>query len=224
MNVGIMGEKGRALINRDSDSLGCADHIRALGKGRSSGALRSSNVKTARFSKVVEKCGEPEGYLLLMDPAKDRTFQAAVKAQRVMTVFQEAVGMKTDRGEVGFQPGRGRQFLVFPKSLKPFNGRTVVGIKYDLISSPEVPKSERAKAARPPKKPKPKPATKARKERAEPPPKHNVVAFKPPREEEEEDDEDDEIAELKKQVRHAMAVLEEGKAVAAFNLLKRIVE
>ena len=28
---------------------------------------------------------------------------------------------------------------------------------------------------------------------------------------------------MKKQVRHAMTVLEEGKAVAAFNLLKRIV-
>jgi hypothetical protein len=35
--------------------------------------------------------------------------------------------------------------------------------------------------------------------------------------------EDEEIAELKKQVRYAMAVLEEGRAVAAFNLLNRIV-
>jgi hypothetical protein len=181
-------------------------------------------VKTARFSKVVEKCGDPETYLLLMDPAKDRTFQAGLKAQRVMTVFQEAVGTKTDRGEVGFQPGRGRQFLVFPKSLTPFAGRTIVGIKYELISSPEVPKSERAKPPRPPKKPKPKPSRKTREEKVEPPPKHNVVAFKPAPEKEDEDDEDDEIAELKKQVRHAMAVLEEGKAVAAFNLLKRIVE
>lgn len=33
----------------------------------------------------------------------------------------------------------------------------------------------------------------------------------------------EDIAELKKQVRRVMAVLEEGKAVAAFNLLKRIV-
>ena len=119
-------------------------------------------MKTARFSKVVEKCGEPETYLLLMEPAKDRTFQAAVKAERVMTVFQDAVGTKTDRGEVGFKPGRGRQFLVFPKSLQSFAGQTVVGIKYDLISSPEVPKSQRAKVPRPPKKTKPKPATKAR--------------------------------------------------------------
>ena len=85
-------------------------------------------------------------------------------------------------------------------------------------------KSEGAKPPRPPKKPKPKPGRKARKERVAPPPKHNVVAFKHPPEKEDEDDEDDEIAELKTQVRLAMAVLEEGKAVAAFNLLKRIVE
>jgi hypothetical protein len=181
-------------------------------------------VKTARFSKVIEKCGEPEAYLLLMDPKKDRTFQAAVKAQRVMTVFQEAVGTKADRGEVGFQPGRGRQFLVFPKSLKPFIESSVVGIKYDLISSAKIPKSDRAKAPRPAEKPKAKPVTNTREAKTEPPPKDNVVAFKQPPQKEEEDDEDDEIAEMKKQIRHAMAVLEEGKAVAAFNLLKRIVE
>jgi hypothetical protein len=108
--------------------------------------------------------------------------------------------------------------------LTPFAGRTIVGIKYELISSPEIPKSERAKPPRPPKKPKPKPSKKTREEKVEPPPKHNVVAFKPAPEKEDENDEDEEIAELKKQVRHAMAVLEEGKAVAAFNLLKRIVE
>src|SRR4051812_2578630 len=100
-------------------------------------------MKTARFAKIVERCGAPETHLVLMDPAKDRALQAAVKAQRVMTVFQESVGTKTDRAEVGFDPGPGRQFLVFPKSLKPFAGTSVVGIKYDLISSPEVPKSER---------------------------------------------------------------------------------
>lgn len=38
-----------------------------------------------------------------------------------------------------------------------------------------------------------------------------------------EDEDDEDIADLKNQVRHAMAVLEEGKAVAAFHLLKRIV-
>src|SRR4051794_11333634 len=158
-----------------------------------------------------------------MDPAKDRELQAAVKAQRVMTVFQESVGTKTDRGEVGFDPGPGRQFLVFPKSLKPFAGNSVVGIKYDLLNSPEVPKSERAKAPRPPKKAKTKPAAKPRKGKPEAPPKHNVVAFKRPPESAEDEDEDEDLADLKKQVRQAMFLLEDGKAVAAFNLLKRIV-
>lgn len=167
-------------------------------------------------------CGKPETYLLLMDPGKDRTFQAAVKTQRVMTLFQEAVGTKTDRSEIGFQPGRGRQFLIFPKSLKAFAGRSIVGIKYNLIGSREVPKHEQAKVPRPPKKAKPKPAPKLRKAETEPPP--NVVAFRRSAENEEEDEEDEEISALKGQVRHAMAVLEEGKHVAAFNLLKRIVE
>ena len=183
---------------------------------------RYLSVKTVRFSKVVEKAGAPETYLVLMDPAKDRTLQAAVKAQRVMTVAQEAVGTKTDRGEVGFHPGRSRQFLVFPKSLRAFADRDVVGIKYELLSSPDVPKGKRAAAPRPPKKarPKPKPAAKLRPEKTESPASRKVVAFKPV---ESDEDEDEDIAELKKQVRHAMAVLEEGKAVAAFNLLKRIV-
>ena len=179
-------------------------------------------MKTVRFSKVVEKAGAPETYLVLMDPAKDRTLQAAVKAQRVMTVEQESVGTKTDRGEVGFHPGPSRQFLVFPKSLRAFADRDVVGIKYELLSSPDVPKSKRAAPPRPPKKarPKPKPAAKARPEKTKSAAPRKVVAFKPV---ENDEDEDEDIAELKKQVRHAMAVLEEGKAVAAFNLLKRIV-
>jgi hypothetical protein len=172
-------------------------------------------MKSARFATIVEKCGKPEAYLLLMDPAKDRTFQAAVKAQRVMTVLQEAVGTKTDRGEIGYQPGRNRQFLIFPKSLRAFAGRAVVGIKYDLLTSPEVPKSQRAPA---PAKPKPKAKAKPARTREEPEPS-KVVVFKiePP------EDEDEELADLKKEVRRAMALLEDGKTVAAFNLLKRAV-
>ena len=47
-----------------------------------------------------------------------------------------------------------------------------------------------------------------------------VIAFKP---QPPEEDEDEAVIELKKKVRDAMAILEEGKAVAAFNLLKQIV-
>ncbi len=132
-----------------------------------------------------------------------------------MTVTQESVGTKADRGEVGFKPGRARQFLIFPKSLRAFAGRTVVGVKYDLIGSSEIPKSERAASPRPHKKPK----------RPVHPGKMNpeilkkVIVFKPAP----QDDEDEDVTELKKQIRQAMALLEDGKAVAAFNLLKRIV-
>jgi hypothetical protein len=99
-------------------------------------------------------------------------------------------------------------------------GRTVVGIKYELLESRAVPKSERAPAPKPPQRePKPKPLP-AKREKG-PPPRSKLVAFTPaapPAEESEE------ISALKKQVRQAMRVLEEGKPVAAFNLLKRIVE
>jgi hypothetical protein len=178
-------------------------------------------VKTVRFSQVVAKCGKPESYLVFVDPAKDRALQSVIKAQRVMTVFQEAVGTKTDRAEIGFHPGPGRQFLVFPKSLRTFADRKVVGIKYDLLHVAEVPKGKRATKPRPQKNPVRKTGEKALKPQRTPAAKPNVVAFKqsPPAEEEE----DEAIAELKDRVRHAMAVLEEGKAVAAFNLLKRIV-
>ena len=190
-------------------------------------------VKTVRFSNVVQKSGQPETHLIFVEPSKDRTLQSAIKANRVMTVEQTAVGTKTDRGEIGFHPGTSRQFLVFPKSLRAFAGRSVVGIKYDLLGSTEVPKGQRAPAPRPPKKkprqpsvfstpaPKPARATKARAEKTPEPAKSKVVPFKPAPPEAEDDGD---IADLKKQVRHAMAVLKEGKAVAAFNLLKRIVE
>ena len=99
-------------------------------------------MKTARFAKVVEKCGKPEIHLVLLKPAKDRVLQKAVRQQRVMTVWQESIGIKADHGKVGFAPGPGRQFLIFPKSLQFFTGRTVVGIKYDLLDSRDLGKSE----------------------------------------------------------------------------------
>lgn len=189
-------------------------------------------MQTVRFAKVVEKCGEPESYLLLMDPAKDRTFQSAIKAERVMTVLQPTVGTKADRGEIGFEPGPARQFLVFPKTLRAFKGRTVVGIKYNLLQADETSKGERAPASQPEKKRKHEPA---KKEKPQPVAKSEpkVVApvpKQPPEPEkliefsrsEKEEDEDDELTISKKQLRHAMSLLEQGKAVAAFNLLKRL--
>ena len=60
-----------------------------------------------------------------------------------MTLYQQSGG--TDHGVVGFEQGRSRQFLVFPKPLKPFLGQRIVGIKYDLLEDTPAPKKEPAK-------------------------------------------------------------------------------
>ena len=135
-----------------------------------------------------------------------------------MTITQPSVGSRTDRGEIGFDAGPNRQFLIFPKSLRAFSGKTVVGIKYDLLDSPPVPKSQRVSVSRPSRRAKPKPIARIRRQKPELIDERRIVAFKLAREEEDEG-----YTEIKRQVRRAMAALEEGKAVAAFNLLKRIV-
>ena len=100
-------------------------------------------MSTVRFSKVVEACGKPDIHLLLIDPAKDKSLQAAIQSDRVMTIYQQPG--ETDHGIVGFEEGRSRQFLVFPKSLKPFNGQRIVGIKYELLEDAPVLEKEPAK-------------------------------------------------------------------------------
>lgn len=106
-------------------------------------------MSTVRFSKVIEACGKPDFHLLLIDPAKDKTLQAAIKSDRVMTVYQQSG--ETDHGIVGFEQGRSRQFLVFPKPLKAFQGQRIVGIKYELLEDVPTPKPEPAtkEAAKP---------------------------------------------------------------------------
>lgn len=129
-----------------------------------------------------------------------------------MTVFQETVGHHADRGTVGFEPGPNRQFLIFRKSLLSFEGKEIVGIKYDLLKVKEVPKSQRAATPKPPRPRKHMPQRQeARIESAE--------EKQPP-----DSREHGTIAVIKQKVRRAMKALEEGKAVAAFNLLKQIVE
>ncbi|TCO86808.1 hypothetical protein EV701_12624 [Chthoniobacter flavus] len=149
-----------------------------------------------------------------MDPAKDRTLQAAIKAHRVMTLIQNSTGKAADHGLVGFEKGTNRQFLIFPKSIQRFAGSKVVGIKYDLFKSPELPKKDRAPR---PKKRKP-PVSVRRKSTASP--DLNVIPFAT----ETADHESHDVAQLKRQIRQAMSFLEEGKEVAAFNTLKKALE
>ena len=100
-------------------------------------------MSTVRCSKVLEACGKPDIHLLLIDPAKDKTLQAAIKSDRVLTLYQQSGG--TDHGVVGFEQGLSRQFLIFPKPLKPFLGQRIVGIKYELLEEAPVAKKEPAK-------------------------------------------------------------------------------
>lgn len=89
--------------------------------------------KTVHFSQIVEKCGKPEPYTLWLAPEKDGRFQAALQGTRVMTVHENAAGSSADFGEVGYAKGAHGELLLFGKSLKAFEGKRVVGIKYSLL-------------------------------------------------------------------------------------------
>ena len=256
-------------------------------------------MKTVRFSEVVNSSGKPDTHLLLIAPAKDKTLQAAIKSNRVMTLYQGSGSTKSDYGTIGFVEGSSRQFLVFPQTLKSFADKRVIGIKYDLLESMPVSRGEATakpksgKASKPtrdqtatevdrrpvsPKgnlsddvsdkassndrtaanpgqsrnkadkpadeQPKPKSLadvlaksagmTTSKKKpsaRAQPQDKkpvedspEKVVEFPKPESNEQRSDRSDEVEELKRRVRAAIDVLEQGKQVAAYNLLKRIVE
>jgi len=93
--------------------------------------MKLLKVKTARFSQVVEKCGEPDVYTLWQKPAADPRFQTQVKNNRVMTVQKSESG--TDFGIAGFKERKGATYLVFPKSLKRFADKRIVGIDWALV-------------------------------------------------------------------------------------------
>jgi hypothetical protein len=109
--------------------------------------------ETIRFSKIVEVAGKPIVHVLWIDPAKDTVLQKAIKANRVMTIHQRPGGTKTDYGTIGFEKNVSGQVLIFPKSLKPFADKRVVGVKYDLLEWPPVPKSKQAPKPWPAKRP-----------------------------------------------------------------------
>jgi hypothetical protein len=187
-------------------------------------------VSIVRFTKVVESAGRPGVHLLLTEPAKDSDLQKAIKANRVMTVHQEG---KTDYGTIGFVEGFVGQILIFPKSLKEFADQRVTGINYDLLESaellaPQPPKKE-VPAKHPPARQPREVEEDSRKKPAAPPlkqksvPAGRVIHFSEPKPADREEV-NEEVKAIKDQVRQAMRALEEGKPVAAFNLLKRIVD
>jgi hypothetical protein len=90
-------------------------------------------VKAARFAQVVEKAGKPEVYTLWQKPAQDRHLQSEIKNNRVMTIQQSDTG--SEFGIVGFKEQKGASYLVFPKSLKRFENKRIVGINWDLAKT-----------------------------------------------------------------------------------------
>jgi hypothetical protein len=93
--------------------------------------MKLLKTKTARFSHVIEKCGKPQVYTLWQKPSTDRHLQAQLKNNRVMTILKTESG--TDFGIAGFKERKGATYLVFPKSLKQFTDRRVIGIDWKVV-------------------------------------------------------------------------------------------
>jgi hypothetical protein len=93
--------------------------------------MKLLKVKTARFSRVVEKCDKPQVCTLWQKPAADRHLQAQITKNRVMTILKSESG--TDFGIVGFKQRKGATYLVFPKLLKRFADKRIIGIDWTLI-------------------------------------------------------------------------------------------
>jgi hypothetical protein len=105
---------------------------------------------TVRFTQLVKECGRPEPVTLWTDLRKDPEFQSALRANRIMTVIQQTVGTHQDFGLVGFHRVEHGAYWMFPKSLKSFEGKRIVGIKYDQLIVPK-PKDLVKPVAAPPK-------------------------------------------------------------------------
>ena len=95
--------------------------------------MKLLKIKTARISQIIENCGKPQVYTLWQKPSADRHLQAEIKKTRVMTILKSESG--TDFGIVGFKESREARYLTFPKSLKRYADRRVIGIKWDLVDS-----------------------------------------------------------------------------------------
>ncbi len=203
------------------------------------------SVKTVRFTKIVDEVGTPEPYTLWLPPEKDPHLQAAIKAHRVMTLHQENTGHASDFGEVGFVKEVQGSFLLFPKSLKRYEGQRVVGVKYGLLketpAEPPAPKPRKSRereadAKEAADKPEPQPEKPAREKPAPSPPA--PTKFEPLRVFEPEGaqaqpkssqsapptttpDESQQLKSLTREVRRAMKKLEGGNAVAAYQILQK---
>ncbi|HEY0456915.1 MAG TPA: hypothetical protein VGE41_11110 [Verrucomicrobiae bacterium] len=95
------------------------------------------NQKTARFAAVLDKSGQPQWLTLWQKPAADPHFQKALKEDRILTVVRHRAGTGKDFGVVGFENTPSSSYLEFPKSLKSFDGKRIVGLNYNLAAPSE---------------------------------------------------------------------------------------
>jgi len=93
--------------------------------------MKLVKVKTARFAEVVERCGTPESYTLWRKPSDDPRLKKLITQNHIMTVRHQKGGAYF--GEVGLREAKAASYLAFPKSLKQFEGKRIVGIKWDLV-------------------------------------------------------------------------------------------
>ena len=93
--------------------------------------MKLLKIKTARFSQIIERCGNPQVYTVWQKPSADRHLQSQIKNHRVMTILKSESG--TDFGIVGFKESKEARYVIFPKSLKRFWDKRIVGIDWSLI-------------------------------------------------------------------------------------------
>lgn len=187
-------------------------------------------MKTVRFKQLVEACGRPE-VKALWGPAKsDRELQRAIKEARVLTVHQENVGTKKDWGVIGFWPEHTAQYLIFPKSLKRFSDRRVIGIDYSMVE-PDTSAERKAVVAKPARhqetrSAKPKKNEARSEPKPSPPPAPSPQRSPAPsraRSSELVDNEGDlDRAHVLREVRLTLGALEAGKTVPALRRLERL--
>ena len=95
--------------------------------------MKLLKTKTKRFADIVAAAGKPEVYTLWQKPAQDRHLQSEIKNNRVMTIQKSDTG--SEFGIVGFKEHKGASYLIFPKSLKRFENKRIVGINWDLVKT-----------------------------------------------------------------------------------------
>jgi hypothetical protein len=95
--------------------------------------MKLLKTKTKRFTDVVDAAGKPEVYTLWQKPAQDRHLQSEIKTHRVMTILKTDAG--SEFGIIGFKEKKGASYLIFPKGLKRFENRRIVGVSWDLVKT-----------------------------------------------------------------------------------------